>query len=153
MNPVLKIALPALFAGLLGGYFLGKGTAGSGGRAKATTPRAAFLSSEDDEVNYEKLARVCLTAAERARPTRTKGAPLADPSSPEVAALKRNLDGLMETCLERGEWSRMASFRAQNILRRLPATDVADFEGLLRTTLQRGDLKAQSGAWLPDNME
>ncbi len=153
MSSVLKIALPALLAGLLGGYLWGRGSGGVSAEARAATPRAMFLSSDEDDLNYEKLARVCLTAAERARPTRTKGAPLADPGSPEVEALKHSLDSLMSQCLERGVWSKLAAFRAQSILRRLPASDVADFEDLLRTTLERGDMKAQPGAWTPDTIK
>jgi hypothetical protein len=156
-NPLLRYVLPTLLVGALGGYFAGA-TLGASGKVSAggksgqrATPRSDFLSSDDDEVDYEKLARVCLAAANRGVPqTSSQASIIAEPNSPAVRKVKAKLDEVMSISLEDGVWSRGASMRAQNLLRLLPASDVADFEKLLLTTLERGDLKPQPGAWIPE---
>ena len=156
-NPLLTYILPSLFVGALGGFFVGDVVSnGASSKTKRVTQRAAFLSSEDDEIDYQKLARVCLTAGSRSTGAsalkvspRAPQQAQAELSDREIDATKESLDRVMTATLESGIWTRDAAFYTRNMLRRLPASDVADFERLLNTTLDNGDLKPQVGAWTP----
>jgi len=160
MKPsVVLLVIPSVLFGAVGGFFASE-TMSAGktsSSSKKMTPREAFLSSSDDEFDYEKIAQICLAAGAQnsRRPggapilTSTGGSLTAKSGSPEVEKTKAALDNVMSVSLERGVWSGMAATRARLLLRRLPPADVADFETLLRTTLERGDMKAQMGAWVP----
>lgn len=154
-NGMLKYALPAAVIAGVAGFFVGSTTArGARLHHQAPTLRQAFLSSDDDVVDYTKLARVCLAASARHSGSRTDVQPsiLAQATDPKVVESKQSLDQVMGIALERGVWSRGAGVRAQMLLRRLPEADVADFENLLRTTMQRGDLQVGEGAWVPQSV-
>jgi hypothetical protein len=77
---------------------------------------------------------------------------MAEPNSPEVTKAKERLDGVMSRSMEVGVWSRGAGMLAEGLLQRMPPADVADFETLLRTTVERGDLEVQPGAWVPEDL-
>lgn len=152
---ILKYSLPALLVGALGGYFAGGVLEKNPKRAtaKVSTLRDDFLSTTDDEIDYEKVARVCLAAASRSpRQPSAKASVTADPDSPEVQKTKEHLDHVMSRTMETGVWSRGAGLAAEGLLSRLPPSDVADFETLLRTVLERGDLEVQPGAWVPEDL-
>lgn len=153
MSPLLSHALPALLVGVLAGFFVGNtGQTKTSGKGAELTPRASFLSSEDDAVDYTKLARTCVAAAQQSC-GRTQSASVAsataEPGSKEVEAVKAALDNVMSVSLKRGVWSSAASSEARRLLRKLPPADAVDFENLLRTVLDRGDLRVSSGAWVP----
>lgn len=153
-HPLLRYVLPSLILGAALGHFVPTFVATQLAASKPTlkiSPRERFLSNNSDkEVDYEKLARVCLTAASRGEfRTSARASSIAEPNSPEVSESKKGLDHVMSVSLEEGVWSRAAAFRARTLLRHLPATDVANFEALLRTTLERGDMQVQPGAWVP----
>jgi|GEM_PF-1312924 len=158
----LRYFLPAILVAALGGYFAGRESTKSGSgevsesKKEASTLRAKFLSSDEDVVDYEKLARVCLSVVDRggAGSANSKGsvkrAALADPDDPAVLESKGRLDDVVSNSLEKGVWSRGAGVGTRGHLKRLPPSDAADFEKLLRTMVERGDLKVQPGAWIPD---
>jgi hypothetical protein len=153
-HPVFQYVLPSLLIGAALGHYAPPHFSGSLQDQKAdkmrVSPRERFLSSTQEEVDYDKLARVCLTAGQRGQQrTSARSSITAEPDSPEVNDVKEKLDSVMSVSLEEGFWSRGAAFRARTLLRRLPASDVANFESLLRTTLERGDMQAQPGAWVP----
>lgn len=155
VSAILKYSFPALLVGALGGYFggdvLGKNPKHAAG--KKSTLRSDFLSTTDDEIDYDKVARVCLTAASRTlRHTSAKASVTAEPDSPEVIRVKTQLDDVMARSMDAGVWSRGAGLVTESLLLRLPPSDVADFETLLRTTLERGDLEVQPGAWIPEDL-
>jgi hypothetical protein len=160
-HPLLSYATPALLLGVAIGVFGGGWQSGMWqGRAhadqgtkggKSLNPRQAFLSSDDDVVDYDKLARTCLEAA--ATPDGSGRIARAKPrSAPEIDMAKEGLDRIMSFGLEEGVWSRGAAFRADIYLKRLPPTDAEDFERLLKTAIDRGDLTLQPGAWLPEGL-
>lgn len=154
-SAIFRYTLPALLVGALGGYFVGQVLARDAERParKAPTLRDDFLSTTDDEVDYEKLARVCLAAGSRAsHHTSAKASVMAEPDSERVIETKEHLDEVMSKSLEMGVWSRGAGTVTQGLLRRLPPSDVADFEQLLRSTVERGALEVQPGAWLPEDL-
>lgn len=155
VSALLQFSLPALLVGALGGYFasgvLEKNPKSS--ERPASTLRSEFLSTSDDEFDYEKLARVCLAAAGRSsHQTSAKASALAEPNSPEVLKTKERLDELMSRAMEAGKWTRGAGVVTEGLLQKLPPSDVADFENLLKTTVERGDLQVQPGAWLPEDL-
>lgn len=155
VSALLQYSVPALLVGALGGYFLGDALEKSpkSSARPASTLRDDFLSTSDDEIDYEKVARVCLAAAGRSsQKTSAKASIMAEPNSPEVLKYKGRLDELMSRALEAGLWSRGAGLVAEGVLRKLPPSDVADFENLLKTTVERGDLEVQPGAWLPEDL-
>jgi hypothetical protein len=156
VSAVLQYSLPALLAGALGGYFASGALekAPKSSERPASTLRSEFLSTSDDEIDYEKLARVCLAAGSRSlNRTSAKASILAEPNSPKVLIVKEQLDELMSRAMEAGKWTRGAGAVTEGLLHRLPPSDVADFENLLRTTVERGDLQVQPGAWLPENLK
>lgn len=155
VSAILRYSLPALLVGALGGYFAGAVLEKNPkrGAGKVNTLRDEFLSTTDDEIDYEKVARVCLAAASRIpRHTSAKASVTAEPNSPVVQKTKERLDDVMSRSMQAGVWSRGAGLVTESLLQRLPPSDVADFETLLRTTLERGDLEAQPGAWVPENL-
>ena len=155
-SALFQYTLPALLVGAVGGFFAGNTLAGASNGKEGRSPstlRADFLSSADDDFDYEKLARVCLSVANRATPgVQSHGSELAKSNSPEVIKMKDRLDDVLSTALEDRKWSRGAGMVASNILRRIPPSDAADFEKLLRTTLERGDMEVQPGAWIPKDL-
>jgi hypothetical protein len=155
VSALLQYSAPALLVGALGGYFL-SGVLEKSPKASArpaSTLRDDFLSTSDDEIDYEKVARVCLAAAGRSsQKTSAKASVMAEPNSPEVLKNKGRLDELMSRAVEAGQWSRGAGFLAEGLLQQLPPSDVADFENLLKATVERGDLEVQPGAWLPEDL-
>jgi hypothetical protein len=155
VTAIFRYSLPALLVGALGGYFVGDvlGKRPASSARKTSTLRDDFLSTTDDEIDYEKVARVCLAAASRTpRQTTAKASVMAEPNSPEVTKAKERLDGVMSRSMEVGVWSRGAGMLAEGLLQRMPPADVADFETLLRTTVERGDLEVQPGAWVPEDL-
>lgn len=152
-HPLFRFVIPSVILGGGAGFLIGNTLGNSKSVAgKGLSPRAAFLSSDDDAVDYEKLARVCVHAASVNGGRSSDGRPTSAPISRATEEAKEGLDRVMSVSLESGVWSRGASFRADGLLRELPATDVADFERLLKTALERGDLTLQDGAWLPDGV-
>lgn len=166
-HPIIQYALPALILGGSLGYFgapVDKTARPVGAREvrqeKDMTPRARFLSSTDDAVDYNKLAQVCLAASQRDTKSMARssysslknlsGADAKELDPAEHERLKEGLDDMMSISLENGVWSSGAGMRARGILRRLPPADVADFQSLLATTLKRGDLQVEPGAWTPE---
>lgn len=148
--------MPALIVGAFGGYFAGGviENAPKSSARPASTLRSEFLSTKDDEIDYDKMARVCLAAAGRSlRQTSAKASILAEPNSPDVLKNKERLDELMSRAMEARKWTRGAGFVAEGLLQRLPPSDVADFENLVRTAVDRGDLDVQPGAWLPEDLK
>ncbi len=156
-SALFRYSLPALLVGAISGYFAGQVLDQESGRSsrKASTLRDDFLSSDDDEIDYDKVARVCLAAASRSpvRHTSAKASVTAVPDSPKVLKTKERLDSIMSRSLEEGVWSRGAGFLTEGLLQQLPPSDVADFETLLRTTVERGDLEVQPGAWVPEELK
>lgn len=152
MSPLVTYAFPALFVGALAGFFVGSTTNRGSEETAELTVRERFLSSDDDVVNYQKLARTCVAAAKQtcgqAR-TSARASVTAEPNSEEVEAAKAALDNVMSVSLKRGVWGSTASHEARRLLALLPPADVVDFENLLRTVLERGDLRVTSGAWVP----
>lgn len=160
-HPIVSYSLPALLFGVVIGFFGEQWRSGEGGSSsnaasrtsggKSLNPRQAFLSSEDDAFDYDKLARTCLDAA--GTPDGNGRIARAKPrSGPEIDMAKEGLDRIMSFSLEEGVWSRGAAFRADIYLKRLPPTDAEDFERLLKTAIDRGDLTLQPGAWLPEGL-
>jgi len=153
-SPLLYYLVPGLIVGAVGGYLLAGVSHKTHTVRKASTPREAFLSSEPDAIDYEKLARVCLAVHQR-----TDTVKIADvQASPvqvapeQVRKNKEYLDRLMANALERGAWSRMISFRARQLLGDLPPTDAADFAQLFATAVKQGDLAIAPGAWVPETL-
>jgi hypothetical protein len=157
---VLQYLLPGLLIGALGGYFFAEiRHSRSPGRGHAESPRAAFLSSDDDTVNYEKLARVCLAVSERGE---AEGSHVSATgieqlvsgrskvNSEEILKTKDRLDRLMSNALELGSWTRLIAFRARQLTYELPPSDAADFAQLFATVVQQGDLKIVPGVWVPE---
>ena len=156
-SQAIMFLLPGLLLGALGGYFFSEIRHGGSGGGATTSPRAAFLSSSDDAVDYGKLAQVCLSVAERARGRNgeavqlvglNQGNPAADPK--KVEDTKAYLDRLMSNALERGAWTRVIAFRAKQLSRSLPVSDAADFARLVRSAVERGQLDVAPGAWVPE---
>lgn len=169
-HSLLTHGLPALVLGGALGFWgaswseRGETTSRSrSGAAKApASARSRFLSSDNEAVDYDRLAKVCLAAAGRsvaARPATGALLPGADlgpsvselaPPDPQVVRnAKRMLDDAVAASLQVGSWSRAAGFRARASLKKLPPSDVADFQALLRSMMDAGDLKAVPGAWVP----
>jgi hypothetical protein len=169
-HPIIQYALPALILGGTLGYWaapVGAAMRPLGAQEvqqeKAMTPRARFLSSTEDAVDYNKLAQVCLAASQRESESMTRSshsnlknlnnfnvADAKELNPAEHELLKEGLDDMMSISLENGVWSSGAGMRARGILRRLPPADVADFQSLLATTLRRGDMQVEPGAWTPE---
>ncbi len=152
MNSFVRYAIPSLIVGSIGGFFVGNSLRASAPPSSPLNPREAFLSSDDDPVDYNKLARVCLAAVGNGAAgtkTQSRASVTADPGSEKVAETKAALDNVMSVSLERGKWSRAASTQTRYLLSQLPPADVADFEKLLRTVVDRGDLQVAAGAWVP----
>jgi hypothetical protein len=153
MNSFVRYTIPALIVGSIGGFFVGNSLSSQKTTAAAElSPREQFLSSADDPVDYNKLARVCVAAASNGATgagNQASASPTAEPGSERVAQTKAALDNVMSVSLERGKWSRAASTQTRYLLSQLPPADVADFEKLLRTVVDRGDLQVASGAWVP----
>lgn len=159
-SSIALLVIPSVLFGAVGGFFASDILSAGKGESKSASkmsPREAFLSSDDDEFDYEKIAQICLAAGARnsrsvgggAVHASTRGSLTAEPDSEKVQTAKKRLDDLMSITLEQGVWSTMASTRARFLLRHLPPADVADFESLLRTTLDRGDMEVVPGAWVP----
>lgn len=152
MNTFVRYAIPALIVGAIGGFFVGNSMREGTAPSSPLNPREAFLSSNDDPIDYNKLARVCVTAAGSGTfgtKTEARASATAESGSEQVAQTKAALDNVMSVSLERGKWSRAASTQTRYLLSQLPPADVADFEKLLRTVVDRGDLQVASGAWVP----
>ncbi len=156
-NALLVLVLPSLMVGGAGGFVLASlGNSPSRSGVQDVSVRERFLSSSDradtaeGEIDYNRLARVCMAAGQQGRgPARMAGSALAEPNSPEVLDIKEKLDGVMSNSLGSGIWTRGAAFRARTLVARLPPSDVANFQELLLTTIDNGDMKPQEGAWVP----
>jgi hypothetical protein len=99
-HPLIRFVIPSLILGGVAGFLIGN----TFSNVKATSdkklsPRAAFLSSDDDAVDYEKLALVCLHAADSRGPRRANGGKVALPNAPEVEQTKSALDRVMSVSL------------------------------------------------------
>lgn len=114
------------------------------------------MSSDDDVLDYEKLARVCLSVAQRSGLEKGSASldllasPHAAQAPEEVKKTKDYLDRLMSSALEKGSWTRLISFRARQLMGELPPSDAADFASLFETAVRRGDLQVAPGAWVPE---
>lgn len=155
-NPFLQYLVPGLLIGALGGYFVAGIARSSRAQRAQHNPREAFLSEADDALDYEKLARVCLSVAQQndthLASTALSGRSLAarPVDAEEVQKTKDYLDRLMSNALQKGAWTRMISFRARQLLGELPPSDAADFASLFATAVKHGDLKVIPGAWTPE---
>jgi len=155
-NHFLSYMLPGLLLGATGGYFFAEIPHLTRGRTLSThSPRAAFLSTVDDSVDYDKLAKVCLNAA--ARHEDGAGFPalavsVRPPDPEETKKTREYLDRLMSNALEKGAWTRIMAFRARQLMGQLPPSDAADFASLFESALKHGDLTVTPGAWVPTDI-
>lgn len=157
-HPIVQFALPALFVGIIAGYYAVPALSPSvsvGDQASKDTPSCApSLSSTEEPIDYNKVARVCFAAsrqesARRSSHAVSKVAEVKELDPVERERLKTGLDDVMSISLENGVWSSGAGLRARGILGHLSPADAAEFENLLSTTVRRGDLQVEPGAWTP----
>lgn len=59
------------------------------------------------------------------------------------------LERIEELSTEHGVWSRLAGFKAQAVLARLPDDESKIFEERIDAKIRSGALRPQTGAWLP----
>ena len=122
-------------------------------RDEAQTTTSFFGSSE---VDYDRLARACLRAAGDAPGSAARNsdeAPRVASSPQEQSEAAENLARVEELALEHGKWSRLAGFRAQSLLAKLPASEAREFEERLSEQIRQGALTPQAGAWIPGGQE
>jgi len=156
MSPLLLLqyTLPALIVGALGGVLI-SGTftdAPPAKKAKQGALSQTFLSYQTDDgaLDYNRLARACLAAAERSGGHGSVAGP--QPESRSVRKAKAQLDEIFSQSLEVKQWTSGAAQFAESLVQTLPSTDADEFEALLRASIERGDLEVQPGAWIPEEM-
>ncbi len=160
IHELIKYSLPAALVFGLVGFFGGSATQHTA-PAKVGSPRSVFLSNTDEPFDYDRLAQVCLTAARRTTGplvSSSADSPIEEAGSKtrttivesDTQQVKQTLDHVMAVSLERGTWSRAAGMQARLLLKRLPESDVVDFENLMKTVFERGDLRVDPGAWVPN---
>jgi hypothetical protein len=151
-----RYTLPALFMGVLTGYFVSNTLSPSpsrGGKPRTGALQPAFASNEeanDGAVDYRKLARACLAAAGQERVGNPLTGRQAEELDPEIVrAAQDELDRVLSVTLEKGQWTESAGRHVQALFRKLPPTEAMAFTESLQAAAERGDLKVQFGAWFP----
>ncbi len=156
-RPLVYI-LPAFALGAGAGLF-------AGGSFHSPAKNVTFRSSDssalaqartavdDSGIDYDKLAAVCLEAARSQKSSAQRGVGEPAVSSAEASKAYAMLTQVEESALTSGVWTRIAGFKAQTLLPRLPSDQGREFSERIGEQIRTGALRPQSGAWLPGSTE
>lgn len=165
VRPLLFIVPSLLVGGVVGFLVAGALSKPSRVATKSRDPSAEVAVRDEpaettgffgssSEVDYDKLARACLRAAGSSTAAReAEERPLIASSPQEQSEAAENLARVEELALEHGKWSRLAGFRAQSLLAKLPPAEAREFEARLSEQIRQGALTPQAGAWIPGGQE
>jgi len=157
VRPLVYI-LPAFALGAGAGLFAGgsfrspakKVISGSTDSSALTQARTA---ADDSGIDYDKLAAVCVEAARSQKGSAQRGAGEPVATSAEASKAYAMLTQVEESALTSGVWTRIAGFKAQTLLPRLPSEQGREFSERIGEQIRTGALRPQSGAWLPGSTE
>lgn len=153
MRPIAYVA-PSLLVGALLGFVASQRFPTRIARSQAIkdAPSHGFFSSSnssDAAVDYRQLARACVDAAEDAGRLQEQAPGTAQRPHLDEDQAKETLSRIEERAISAGVWSRIAGFKAQALLGRLPTEESRALAARLGEQLRSSGVRFQPGAWVP----